>query len=1052
MLEASMASAVIAFVEEAAAYIAENVGNFLIAVGVPAGAATAVANVTFYAVEVAAYVGLALLASPSMPKSQAGQTPTKQTLQPRIRVGGRARVAGGYMLRESAENYFAVSACAMGPISRWERYYLVDDEVTLKVTGQVNMLPGAAYSQKAWLFHRRGLPTETSYTADKSFTELGPDTWGNAHRGDGIASLFLYCQPCEQRDFATEFPKGIPVASAVAVALHYDWRDATQHLNDWTTWKETQNPIVILADFETGTVNWNDPASIAAKVARFAAKVSPWLSDWTQAANDCDDPIRVKYASAISTAQVNAGATTIPLDNVTGIVSGTVLTLGSPNETVTVTGPPVGLNVPVTAVTVQHAVGAPASWAVASTVTVTEPRYRMNGWWYDSTHAAEVRAEILKSCDGFMVEVSDGSLRVQAGKYRPPDVTLVGGIGGDIISFKWNRGIIDEEATNVIAFSYLEPLLKFTTVPGDPWRDDDDIAARGKEKPQSPVFEWVPSHSQAQRLSKRLLSRLLVDGDGTIITGLSGLQVFNDDSNSSPRYMRVQIPDELAILADVVLEIRDYRENLAAGQLEFDVLVADVDIDAWNYVTEEGVPPLVTSTLIGTAPPTPVIDHIDPYFDPTGPGGDGLRIAVYVVDPGRADFSYAMRWRITGEIAWVENNYNGLAPAGGFIRLDSGFVPADKTLDVEAAFINGRGALSPWTTTASAHTVSTGAAVPPVSGSTKISAKNQIVRKSDFEDGLLGTWSAGTVTSGVGGSGFTHALQLAGGQHAQEGAIDRPVIGGGKYLVQVWARWIGSGSSNNKVGLITSDSTGGSLDTTATVNLFTLGGGLGPAWKVFSAQVQVPAGHSLAAPYIENTASGAEEFAQISITPVAGTLDIGNNVVTSSGTVIIAGNIPSAGLAHPGGTVTGSGVTASGTTGSGWQYDGVHYSNFFKIAEQTFTVPDIDGTGFGGAADVFLETGTNFPNGVVGQMMLTLDYSFTSIAQTPDAHQFDIRDFDMEPSGGASIKASYTLFGDLSGLAAGTHKVTAWFYLISVGTPNTNYFVDGKVKVIVRSK
>lgn len=411
----------------------------------------------------------------------------------------------------------------------------------------------------------------------------------------------MICSPVELKDFRAVFPNGEPQPSTRPVGAAYDWRDEDQSLTDPTTWKASTNPFVWLAAYETGVIRGD-----ADYVANFGKRVEPFIDNWTQAANDCDDTIDRNTAGGTLTYRRKRGDNKIWVDNIDGLAVDSVIDIGvplgseimgAPAESFTVTAiggsktgsPEFGWELDLSGdLQYIHLVGEQVSWDIAEGLTVTEPRYQIAGWFKDENHPADIRKKILDCCDGFTCETGSGGLRVQAGKYRAPYFTLP---GSQVLGFTWKNGIPFEKAVNEYKINFLSPGYKWTTVPGVPWDDPTDQDSRGAIMSQQLEFDWVPSHGQARRLAKRSMLRGLRNGRGTIRATLYGLNALFDEANDSPRFMTVQIPNSLPDLADVVVEIRAVRIILSKMSVEFDVILAAASDDDWDPATEEGVIP-----------------------------------------------------------------------------------------------------------------------------------------------------------------------------------------------------------------------------------------------------------------------------------------------------------------------------------------------------------------------------------------------------------------------------------------------------------------------------
>lgn len=188
---------------------------------VAAGTATAIANVVVYGGMLAALAYQALNTSkPKVPKPEDGAYNLKQSVPQLSHVLGRAKKAGDYTLLESKGGYahhvivFAGHRCE-GIV----QHYLHDEAISLtgtQVTGPSH------FSDKVHINHRLGLPLETAY---ESLTVDLPTIWTNAHRGDGLASVYMTCATVSQDDYLKTYPNQMPSWSAVIDgALLYDPR------------------------------------------------------------------------------------------------------------------------------------------------------------------------------------------------------------------------------------------------------------------------------------------------------------------------------------------------------------------------------------------------------------------------------------------------------------------------------------------------------------------------------------------------------------------------------------------------------------------------------------------------------------------------------------------------------------------------------------------------------------------------------------------------------------------------------------------------------------
>lgn len=324
----------------------------------------------------------------------------------------------------------------------------------------------------------------------------------------------------------------------------------------------------------------------------------------------------------------------------------------------------------------------------------TEPRYRFGGNYFAVTQPQARREAMLAACDGWLSTNGQGHLVIKAGRYVAPTFTLTGDY---IDGYEWSAFSPDEEHINKLAISYTEPLKDYTETECDPWVNEADITATGQERSEPLTLTWVQSRSQARRLAKRKMSRLLCERRGQIVTGVYGLNAFGH------RYIRIQNP-ELVSMADVVVEVMGIEFDPMSASVVLDVILADTNIDAWNPATEEGAGTSAASRPSPEALTAPTISTVTQFYEDNG-SGSGVRLTIVGGGPARDDLTWFARWRVAGSVSWAESQHTDSA-AGSPVQLQTSFVPGDASLEVQIAYLTGGGSLSPWSATSTIATVS----------------------------------------------------------------------------------------------------------------------------------------------------------------------------------------------------------------------------------------------------------------------------------------------------------------------------------------------------------
>lgn len=333
----------------------------------------------------------------------------------------------------------------------------------------------------------------------------------------------------------------------------------------------------------------------------------------------------------------------------------------------------------------------------------TEPRYRSCVSHKHTDLHKTVIGNLLACSDGFVAPRSDGALMAFSGRYVPPTVS----IGPDeIVSYSWDEGVVDEDAVNEVAVTYLSSEHDFTTVDATAWQDQDAIDAAGEIK-STQLDNQVPSHAQARRLAKRLLSKTMALHRGSITTNRAGRKV------RGQRFIDLHIEEAGAVFYSGPAEITRLTRNLSTGGVTFTWIAADINVDAWNPETEEGEPAPVGNVVASEPIDTPTIISATAQYSAVGqtPEGDepidptpsqtatGARVLITASGPNRDDLTWSARWRVGTSGSWNEREYADADPGPGVSFLTE-FVPLSKQINVQVAYSVGDGRLSPWSASA----------------------------------------------------------------------------------------------------------------------------------------------------------------------------------------------------------------------------------------------------------------------------------------------------------------------------------------------------------------
>ncbi|WP_341020664.1 hypothetical protein [Brevundimonas diminuta] len=366
----------------------------------------------------------------------------------------------------------------------------------------------------------------------------------------------------------------------------------------------------------------------------------------------------------------------------------------------------------------------------------TEPRYRVAGNYPSNIQPQAIRSSILASMDGWLSTNGKGHLILKVGRYQEPAFILP---PEHIKGYSWSAGERDEREINALTVSFVSPDHDYSEIEAGQWRDSAAIAKKGIERAEPLGLTTVFSRPQSMRLAKRKMSRLSAPRKGQVradIYGLNGL---------GQRYIRVQNP-ELVSMADVVCEVMNVEIDFASSQVVFDVIQADVEIDAWDPAEEEGELP---APIVRPEPEElakPVIVSAIPY-----PTENGARIRITISNPNRPDVTYRVRWRAVS-IDWLGYVIEEPTPwiSGETMEFSTGIVPTGTLIDLGVALVTR--APGPYAeTVVDVQAQITDAARTPVGrDAVTITANADTITIGDFDaymdDGTTISIPAGTIT------------------------------------------------------------------------------------------------------------------------------------------------------------------------------------------------------------------------------------------------------------------------------------------------------------------
>jgi hypothetical protein len=655
--------------------------------GLSAATATVVGDIVAATVFIGITVGgaFALQAfAPTTPKQESMRETLRQTIPPRRRGCGTARLGGPFLHDQSNVGIlYRVIAFCDRPCEQIIAYLLNQDEVFV-AGGYVQALSNGAYRNNHVQIY-----TTLGVSGTNAFPQLTgemPASWPANCYGTGIFMGYMRCIRPDLTNYTIVFPRGKPQFNLIAkIGPSFDWRDSSQSQTNPATWKVTANPVVNLVHELWAYRDYD-----------WAADFAPSLAILTDEANRCDAPIGVLNILAkiildapVAQNYVAIRAGPVPPVGVAFYLAGQTFTVQSTAAGGVGGGSGTGTYVYFATgqtLAASVAIGSVARWQSDATHPVTEPTYACGGVWNADEQESDTVTRFLASMDGWMARRgSDGAVVIRCGHYYEPTVV----IGADeVIAYTWQPFNERGKAINQITPSFMSPAHDYTQIDTTPMQDDADVGVNGLST-QSFQPEMVQSNGQVRRLAKRRLNKVMQHVEQFTLKA-SGIRCLGE------RYIRVQMPGELEDLADTVLEIVGDPEISANGMaVTLQVAPADPDIDSWDAATDEGPGPVDSAGPAQSGLAQPTIVSISTL---TATGATGARLRIVAAPPAslasRIDLSWFTQWRVQGDQTFVQNRYDNL-PAGN-VTLDTGFVNSGVILEVEVAYQTGAGSLSPW--------------------------------------------------------------------------------------------------------------------------------------------------------------------------------------------------------------------------------------------------------------------------------------------------------------------------------------------------------------------
>jgi hypothetical protein len=613
--------------------------------------------------------------APSTPSPAAQNSTIRQPIPPRYRGCGVTRMGGAFLLDfASGQNLRQVVAFA-DCIVAVRGFYLNQDEVSLS-GNQVITFANGAYS-RVKLYTAFGVSYVTAFP---TLNAAYPAVWPSTCYGAGVFMGLVETSNGKIEQFTKDFPRGPSLQFNIvgAIDVQYDWRDGSQSRTDPSTWRNSANPVVCLINelWRYRDHDWD-------------LDFAPTLSLLTAEANVCDEAVPVRNILSKVTVEANPGANVIRVKSIDGLTTGRPVIVAGQSFTLSSFGAshPDGYDLNLSGgLYVGVAAGALVRWISNPASPLTRPRYTANGRWVVGEAEADTVKRFLECMDGWMGRRgSDGALVVRAGRAVSPTVTI--GLD-EIIDYVWDGFVDLGKVVNELVPNYVEPANDFNQVDTTPWRDDDSVSVDGLS---SQAFQpgLVQSNSQVRRLAKARMARMQQPARSLVLKA-SGLRCLGERFLAMPA-AGLEIDEMNGAVLEVVgdIEIIDNGMHVSIPVQVFDAACYD-----WDYLTEEGNGPADVAAPQGVLLTAPTLGAPTLVFDTVISGQAGVRLSVGATGPNRDDLTWSYRTRVHGTTSWHEATDRSLV--GGSVTILTDYVAADASIDVEAAYMNGAGVLSPW--------------------------------------------------------------------------------------------------------------------------------------------------------------------------------------------------------------------------------------------------------------------------------------------------------------------------------------------------------------------
>tara|TARA_R100000544_G_scaffold37143_1_gene27354 strand:- start:3025 stop:5262 length:2238 start_codon:yes stop_codon:yes gene_type:complete len=306
-------------------------------------------------------------------------------------------------------------------------------------------------------------------------------------------------------------------------------------------------------------------------------------------------------------------------------------------------------------------------------------RYRCGIAAEDTTERAEVEAEILRTCDGFVAYSDTGLAYPVVGTYEEPSLSF--SAERDIITSRTE--IIDdgEAAVDGVVVRYVSPLHGYTKQESAPWQNPNYYTA-GVE----PTYRFIDilgcqDHNQAFRLAGAIGARVGASNRAALGCNIKGILA------KSHRSINLSLDTDFTGVYEIATPVEASEDGAATA-----FAVVPLASDRWDGAGQtEGTPPAIAPALdIDTdlAVATNVVVVSESVLTETG---SAVRLSATFDAPARLDRLFQFRYAPDGT-----TEYEYFTVDMDELRAYSAIVKDGQAYDVQWQTATGGGRASGW--------------------------------------------------------------------------------------------------------------------------------------------------------------------------------------------------------------------------------------------------------------------------------------------------------------------------------------------------------------------